>query len=186
MDDRLANFYLLRDPPGALIFTLLAHVSWPPDPVGSLSAWIAERDPLVVLDKTRMILAAAKASHMNDALASILDATEWMPRIVARSFTRLALTSVHPASLVVTNVRGPAQPLYLLEAALESAYPIVPLLPGHTLNVAVLSQAGRLFWTFHADACGFGDLAGWSKEVQSAFEEIHAAATRIAARDTRS
>ncbi len=146
---------------------------------------IAERDPLVVLDKTRMILAAAKASHMNDALASILDATEWMPRIVTRSFTRLALTSVHPANLVVTNVRGPAQPLYLLDASLESAYPIVPLLPGHTLNVAVLSQAGRLFWTFHADACGFGDLAGWSKEVQSAFEEIHAAATRIAGRDAR-
>lgn len=139
---------------------------------------IAERDPLVVLDKTRMILAASKASHMSDALASILDATEWMPRPVAHALTRLALTRVHPANLVVTNVRGPAQPLYLLEASLESTYPIVPLLPGHVLNIAVLSYAGRLFWTFHADAFGIGDIAAWSKEVQCAFEEIHAAAAR--------
>jgi WS/DGAT/MGAT family acyltransferase len=140
---------------------------------------IAERDPLVVLDKTRMVLAAAKASHMSDALAFIVDATEWMPRMVAHSLTRLALTRVHPASLVVTNVPGPVQPLYLLEASLESAYPIVPLMPGHALNVAVLSYAGRLFWTFHADAFAIGDLVGWSKEVQCAFEDIHAAATRV-------
>jgi len=139
---------------------------------------IAERDPLVALDKTRMVLAAAKASHMSDAFASILDATEWMPRIVAQSLTRLVLASVHPASLVVTNVPGPSQRLYLLEASLESAYPIVPLLPGHALNVAVLSYAGRLFWTFHADACGIGDIVGWSKEVQRAFEDLHGAATR--------
>ncbi len=140
---------------------------------------IAERDPLVVLDKTRMILAASKASHMSDALASILDATEWMPRIVAHSLTRLALTRVHPANLVVTNVRGPARPLFLLEASLQSAYPIVPLMPGHALNIAVLSYAGRLFWTFHADAFGIEDMPGWSKEVQCAFEDIHGAATRI-------
>ena len=126
-----------------------------------------------------MILAAAKASHMSDTLALILDATEWLPRIVAHSLTRIALARVHPANLVVTNVRGPAQPLYLLESSLESVYPIVPLLPGHALNVAVLSYAGRLFWTFHADAFGFGDLVGWSKEVQCAFEEIHEAVARI-------
>lgn len=138
---------------------------------------IAERDPLVVLEKTRMALAVAKASHMSDSLATILDATDWLPRMAARSLTRFVLTRLHPASLVVTNVRGPARPLHLLEAPLESAYPIVPLLPGHTLNVAVLSYAGRLFWSFHADTLGIGDLAGWSKQVACAFEEIHAAST---------
>lgn len=139
---------------------------------------IAERDPLAVLDKTKMILAATKASHMSEALGSILDATEWMPRVVAQTITRLALTRVHPANLVVTNVPGPTRPLYLLESSLESAYPIVPLMPGHALNVAVLSYAGRLFWTFHADTHGIGDLVGWSKEVQCAFEDIHGAVTR--------
>lgn len=137
---------------------------------------IAELDPLVALDKTRAALAAAKASHVSEALDLVLDLAEWTPRPLTRALTRLAMTRLHPANLVVTNVPGPAQTLELLGAPLRRAYPIVPLMPGQALTVAVLSYAGRLFWAFHADPDAFPDLETWSKEVQRAFEDLHEAA----------
>ncbi len=139
---------------------------------------IAELDPLVALDKTRIVLAAAKASHTGDAMDFVLDLAEWTPRPITRAVTRFAANRLRPANLVVTNVPGPAQPLDLLGARLLAAYPIVPLIPGHALTIAVLSYAGRLFWAFHADPDAIPDLQRWSKEVQRAFEDLHAAALR--------
>ncbi len=139
---------------------------------------IAEIDPLVALDKTQVVLAAAKASHTSDALDVVLELAEWAPRRLTRALTRFAATRLRPANLVVTNVPGPAQPLELLGAPLLAAYPIVPLMPGHALTIAVLSYAGRLFWTFHADAEAIPDLQSWSKEVQRAFEDLREAAVR--------
>lgn len=139
---------------------------------------IAEIDPLVALDKTRVVLAAAKASHTSDALDLVLELAAWTPRRLTRALTRLAATRLRPANLVVTNVPGPAQPLELLGAPLLAAYPIVPLMPGHALTIAVLSYAGRLFWTFHADPDAIPDLKSWSMAVQRAFEDLHEAALR--------
>ena len=139
---------------------------------------IAEIDPLVALDKTQVVLAAAKASHTGDALELVREIAEWTPRRLTRALTRFAATRLRPANLVVTNVPGPAQPLELLGARLLAAYPIVPLMPGHALTIAVLSYAGRLFWTFHADPDAIPDLKTWSKEVQRAFEDLHEAALR--------
>ena len=139
---------------------------------------IAEIDPLVALDKTRVVLAAAKASHMGDALDLVRALAGWVPRRLTRALTRFAATRLRPANLVVTNVPGPARPLELLGAPLLEAHPIVPLMPGHALTVAVLSYAGRLFWTFHADPDAIPDLTTWSKEVQRAFEDLHDASLR--------
>ncbi|HPG25922.1 MAG TPA: WS/DGAT domain-containing protein [Myxococcota bacterium] len=90
--------------------------------------------------------------------------------------TRFATCSAR-ANLVVTNVRGPSAPLYLLDAPLERTWPIVPLMPGQTLAVAVMSYAGRLHWGFHADRAGVRDLNHWSILAERAFERLHAEAT---------
>ena len=138
---------------------------------------VEERDPLRVLHRTRRSIAVAKESHVADALGVVLDLAEWTPRFVTRPLTRRALRG-HPANLVVTNVRGPDRPLYLLASRLRALYPIVPLMPGQTLAIAVMSYAGVLFWGFHADEDRFPSLAGWSKELQRAFDALHAASTR--------
>ena len=138
---------------------------------------VGERDPLSVLDRTRESLALAKESHMAQALESILDLAEWTPRILTRRLTRWAVQS-HPANLVVTNIPGPRNPLYLLKSRLLAAYPIVPLMPGQTLAVAVLSYGEGRFWGFHADQERFPDLSDWSKMANDAFEELYSAALR--------
>jgi diacylglycerol O-acyltransferase len=55
--------------------------------------------------------------------------------------------SVRGMNLVVSNVPGPQQPLYLAGARLRAAYPIVPLNPANQgLTVGVLSYDGGVFF----------------------------------------
>ncbi len=52
----------------------------------------------------------------------------------------------------VTNVRGPAERLFIAGAPLELAWPVVPLQGNVRFGVAAFSYAGRLFCTVHVDA----------------------------------
>ncbi|MBW2424831.1 MAG: wax ester/triacylglycerol synthase family O-acyltransferase [Deltaproteobacteria bacterium] len=135
-----------------------------------------ESDPLVVLDRVRESLAEAKDSHMVEVLEAILRLADWLPRRFARGLVHYAL-KVRSANLVVTNIPGPRGPLHLGRSRLLAAYPIVPLMPGHALCVAVLSQAGTLHWGLNADRQAVRDLADWPGAIEEAFERLHAAAT---------
>ncbi|MEZ4292981.1 MAG: WS/DGAT domain-containing protein [Myxococcota bacterium] len=104
-----------------------------------------ERSPSRVYARVSGALAQAKVSHMAEALEAVMTLAGWSPQRLTRALTRRAL-ALHVANLVVTNVRGPSAPLYLLDAPLERTWPIVPLMPGQTLAVAVMSYAGRLHW----------------------------------------
>lgn len=141
-----------------------------------------DREPLRVLEEVQRSLAEAKRSHVADALESVMALASWTPRFLTRGLTRRAL-SAHIANLVVTNIRGPSTPLYLLDAHLEAAYPVVPLMPEQALGVAVLSYAGTLYWGFNADRDGIRDVNHWAHEVERAFDRLHRAATRIATKD---
>jgi WS/DGAT/MGAT family acyltransferase len=138
---------------------------------------VGERDPLRILDEVRETMAEAKRSHMADAVDSIVALGDWMPRPMSRALTRMALQA-RSTSLVVTNVPGPPVPLYLLKSRLLRVHPIVPLLPGQALGVAVLSYAGRLQLGFNADRRAFRDLPLWASAMEQAFEALHADATR--------
>lgn len=64
----------------------------------------------------------------------------------------------HAANMVVTNVPGPAVPVYLLGSRQLEAYPVVPLAPGQALGIALLSYAGGLHWGFNSDWDALPDL----------------------------
>lgn len=140
---------------------------------------VGEPDPLRVLDAVREALAEAKDSQMVGALETVLGVSEWIPKPLARGLVRLALAA-RSANLVVTNVPGPPVPLYLLGSRLLAAYPIVPLMPGHSLCVAVLSYAGRLHWGLNADWQAIPELADWIRALEESFEALHEAALREA------
>jgi hypothetical protein len=54
---------------------------------------------------------------------------------------------VRAFNLVVSNLPGPQQPLYLNRARLRAAYPIVPLNPANQgLTVGILSYDGEVFF----------------------------------------
>jgi WS/DGAT/MGAT family acyltransferase len=47
-------------------------------------------------------------------------------------------------NLVISNVRGPADPLYAAGARLVAAYPLGPLMEGAGMNITVVSHAGSV------------------------------------------
>ena len=61
-------------------------------------------------------------------------------------------------NLVVTNVPGPQQPLYLLGRRLRALYPVVPLAGRQALGVAVMSYDGRLGFGLLGDYDALADL----------------------------
>jgi len=61
-------------------------------------------------------------------------------------------------NLVVTNVPGPQQPLYLLGRRLRALYPVVPLAGRQALGIAVMSYDGRLGFGLLGDYDAMADL----------------------------
>jgi WS/DGAT/MGAT family acyltransferase len=75
-------------------------------------------------------------------------------------------------NLVVTNVRGPEQPLALLGAELTEIVPIVPLGGNLTVGVAIFSYHGQLVIGLHADAAALGDLDVVVGGIERAFTRL--------------
>ena len=56
-------------------------------------------------------------------------------------------------NLVVSNIPGPAEPLYMLGCELEEAYPVVPLADRHALSVGMSTVRDGAFFGLYA-GCG--------------------------------
>jgi WS/DGAT/MGAT family acyltransferase len=74
------------------------------------------------------------------------------PPLISSMLAR-ALSGVRAFNLVVSNIPGPQQPLYMNGSQLRALYPIVPLNPANQgLNVGILSYDGGVYFGLLADA----------------------------------
>ncbi|MBW2422769.1 MAG: DUF1298 domain-containing protein, partial [Deltaproteobacteria bacterium] len=105
----------------------------------------------------------------------IMQIAEWTPTILLSLASRAASGSA-PYNMMVTNVPGPQQELYLLGARLQSLYSQVPIAADAALGVALVSYAGKLCWGFNADLEIVPDLELFANAIESSFSEIAAAA----------
>jgi len=82
------------------------------------------------------------------------------PRLFAipRRVARLSASS-RPFNLSVSNVRGPAQPLFMLGCRLREVYPAVPLAQGHPLSIGFMSD-GRAWLLRGVRRLGLGSRRG--------------------------
>jgi len=72
------------------------------------------------------------------------------PSLLGRLETLMGTTRAF--NLIMTNVPGPQEPLYLFEHRMTAVCPLVPLMRGQGLGIAIFSYAGTLTWGFHVDA----------------------------------
>jgi diacylglycerol O-acyltransferase / wax synthase len=136
---------------------------------------VDEGDPVARLDRIKITTHRLKESKQAlgaQVLASVSDMTTW--RLLATA-ARLSMRA-RPYNLVVTNVPGPQLELYLLDARLREIYPMVNLLPGQGLGVALFSYAGTLHWGVLADWDLVPDLAVFVAELERSFKELKLAA----------
>ncbi len=141
-----------------------------------VATWIIPL-PLDIDDPLEQVRAVQKETELRKTSESalVVDAitqlAEWVPApLLARGLGRMQSTG--PVNMVVTNVPGPQIPLYMLGARLLALYPLVPLMPGAGLGVALFSYDGKLCWGFSADYELVPDLQDFVADVREAFETL--------------
>lgn len=142
-----------------------------------VSSWVVSlpiglADPIEQLDTVRERTAELKRSKSALAFETVMAVAEYLPVGLLKRGVGLA---DGPANMIVTNVPGPQLPLYAMGARLLGLYPIVPLLPGGGLGVALFSYEGKLCWGFNADYELVPNLAEFVDDVSWSFEQLRAA-----------
>jgi WS/DGAT/MGAT family acyltransferase len=79
-------------------------------------------------------------------------------------------------NLVVTNVPGPQQPLYMLGRELQALYPVVPLAKRQALGIAIISYNGRLGFGLLGDFDALPGLELIASSLQGAIASLADAA----------
>jgi WS/DGAT/MGAT family acyltransferase len=86
-----------------------------------------------------------------------------------------------PSNVLISNVRGPGEPLYLNGARLEALCPVSTLISGMGLNITFMSYAGQVVIGFTANASalpGAERLAQYTRDAFAALERHTRTAVR--------
>jgi WS/DGAT/MGAT family acyltransferase len=165
---------------------VLVPVGLEPDHRESLdnrvSAWfvrvpLGPADPFERLHSVSRSSSRARVHHEEIAAEAVLDLASAAPQRVIGCVA--SLINHQPLfNLVVTNVPGPSDPLYLLGAAMVEAYPFVPLAGNLTIGVAAMSYDGYLGFGILADLVTCPDAATFARGLQDDLEYLAAATHR--------
>jgi hypothetical protein len=95
----------------------------------------------------------------------------------SRLYSALHVADHHPVvhNLILSNVPGPAVPLYFGGARLVGLFPLGPIMDGAGLNVTVLSQESRIGFGFIACPDLVPRVWDMATDVQRAVDELLAA-----------
>ncbi|MFQ5515535.1 MAG: wax ester/triacylglycerol synthase family O-acyltransferase [Myxococcota bacterium] len=85
---------------------------------------------------------------------------------------------VQPYNMIVTNVPGPQQPLYMLGARMLELYPHLPLFENQGLGVAAMSYHGKIGLGLVGDWDVVPHLPRFAEAIEISFEELQRAAAR--------
>jgi len=140
---------------------------------------VDERDPRRRLERTIETTRALKDSRLVQGAELLEELADRTFDTLVTGFAQLA-AKTHAYNMVVTNVPGPARPVYLLGARLTEIYPLVPLFTGQGAGIALFSYDGQLCWGFNADWDAFPDLHDLVEDVEHEFERLREAAERAA------
>jgi len=141
-----------------------------------VSGWLAML-PIGVSDVSaryaRVVAATAqlKREHRERGPEMLVQAAEYAVPGVLTLGAHVAM-ALQPHNLVVTNVPGPACPLYLLGARMVSGHPLVPLFLNQGVGLAIFSYDGRLCWGLNADWDLVPDVDELVRALRASFQEL--------------
>jgi WS/DGAT/MGAT family acyltransferase len=128
------------------------------------------------------VTGAAKVVQETLGLSMLQDWVQYTPPLpfsaFMRAYSRMRAADRHraPFNVVVSNVPGPREPVFVGGARLTDLYSVGPILEGIGLNITVWSYCDRM--AFSALACPdtFQDLRGLVDALEPALDELRAAA----------
>jgi len=132
---------------------------------------VDERSPRRRLERVIATTRELKSSRVPQGSELIEEIADWTTTALVTETIRLA-TRLRAFNLIVTNVPGPPVPLYLLDARVLEAFPLVPLYENQALGMALLSYGGGLFWGLTSDWDRVADLHDVAIGLGESFEEL--------------
>jgi len=143
-----------------------------------VSTWVVrlpvdEDDPRRWIEAVRKITEDLKRSKQALGADMMMRAAEYAPASLLALGARAASG---PINMIVTNVPGPQFPLYTLGAKLLEMQPLVPLLDGTGLGVALFSYDGKLHVGLNAEYELVPDLSTFTALFAQSFMALTDAA----------
>jgi WS/DGAT/MGAT family acyltransferase len=130
-----------------------------------------EPDPVRRLRSVQAAVGERKAAGEPEAANEVMDLLGLAPRFLQRPLSRLA-ASPRAFNLVVSNIPGPRDPLYMLGCELEAAYPVVPLADGHGVSIGMTTIRDDVCLGVYADRESVPDADLLSEGIDDSIDEL--------------
>ncbi len=130
-----------------------------------------EPDPVLRLLEISQVMGERKRSGEPLGAENVLKIAAHTPHPVQRALTRL-VASPRTFNLVVSNIPGPQEPLYMRGCRLVEAYPIVPLADRHAVSIGVTTIAGHANFGVYADRKSLPDVDLLARDIGDSIEEL--------------
>jgi diacylglycerol O-acyltransferase / wax synthase len=134
-----------------------------------------EPSPVRRLQRVHALMSRRKRDHEPEGADLAFKAAEHAPGVVQNAISRM-FASPRTFNLVVSNIPGPTEQMYMLGCPLEAAYPVVPLSDRHTLSVGMTSVHGRACFGVYADREAIPEAAHFAHDIDAAIGELLASA----------
>lgn len=140
---------------------------------------VGEPDPRARLRRISEAMRQVKEGGQVAGVIAFERLGELVPPTVAAAAIQLVL-ALRPFDVVVSNIPGPQTPLWLLGRRILACHPTIPLAPGQTLSVGLLSYAGAVDVGVLAAAERVPELDVFADALPGALEALVAAARAAA------
>jgi WS/DGAT/MGAT family acyltransferase len=143
-----------------------------------VSSWIIRlpidrADPKTQLEEINEITEELKETNQAIGVQMMNQIQAWTPSVLL-SLGAQAMSG--PINMICTNVPGPQIPLYFHGAKILAIYPMVPLMEGQGLGVALTSYAGIMNIGFNADPDLLPDLDFFIEGMIESLKDVAQAA----------
>ena len=134
-------------------------------------------DPRERLMKAHEVLRVAKERHGALPASLMTDVSNFIPPALftraSRAGTEIAGRIRTPLNVAISNVPGPAVPLYCAGAELQANYPVSVIMDGVGLNITVMSYRDHLDFGIIGDRDTIADTWDLMGNLARGLEEMH-------------
>ena len=102
---------------------------------------------------------------------SVMKMVSYAPHRIQHIVSRL-VSSPRTFNLVVSNIPGPREPLYMLGCELEEAYPVVPLAESHAVSIGITTIKDGAYFGVYADRESLPDARGLVRDIDTSIDEL--------------
>jgi diacylglycerol O-acyltransferase / wax synthase len=130
-----------------------------------------EPDPVRRLQGVAMAMGTRKRRGEPQGADTMLSALSYAPRPIQHAITRM-VASPRTFNLVVSNIPGPQQPLYMLGCELAEVFPVVPLSDEHAVSIGMTTINDRAYFGIYADTQSLPNANLLSTAIDKSIDEL--------------